>query len=127
MSRSDKTKDPHTLGCVGYSHAPDLAAGDERLPKFEKQREEFGFDDSEMWNLDITIAQFLAPRLRRYAEVCPFLLEPDDFREEGILRLAELLELVTEHHFMGGASEEDIQRLRAAMHEFADNLTDLWT
>lgn len=37
-----------------------------RARKFRNQRLERGFDDSEMWNLDSTIAQFILPRLKRY-------------------------------------------------------------
>lgn len=35
----------------------------EQFSKFEAQRRERGFDDSETWNLDMTIAKFILPRL----------------------------------------------------------------
>jgi hypothetical protein len=34
------------------------------------QRRYRGWDDSELWDLDETIAQFIAPRLRRFSELC---------------------------------------------------------
>ena len=34
----------------------------------EKQREEHGFDSTELWNLDVTFAKFLVPRLKAYKE-----------------------------------------------------------
>ena len=37
--------------------------------KYKMQRLERGFDDTETWNLDYTLAKFLAPRLRRFIEV----------------------------------------------------------
>ena len=41
----------------------------ERGKLYRKQRLERGFDDSETWNLDCTIAQFILPRLKRFKEV----------------------------------------------------------
>ena len=41
----------------------------ERLEHFKKQREENGFDDTETWHLDKTIALFLMPRLERFIQV----------------------------------------------------------
>jgi hypothetical protein len=41
----------------------------ERLEYFKKQREENGFDDTETWHLDKTLALFLIPRLERFIQV----------------------------------------------------------
>ena len=38
---------------------------------YKKQREERGWDDTETWNLDSTIAQFVYPRLKRFIELEP--------------------------------------------------------
>lgn len=40
-----------------------------RAIKFWWQRRTRGWDDSDTWSLDITIAQFALPRFRRYMEV----------------------------------------------------------
>lgn len=37
--------------------------------KYKLQREERGFDDSELWSFDTTVAKFIAPRLRAFKEV----------------------------------------------------------
>ena len=37
--------------------------------RYRRQREKRGFDDSETWNLDYTVACFLLPRLRRFIEL----------------------------------------------------------
>lgn len=42
---------------------------DRREAKFKKQRQKRGFDDSETWSLDYTIACFLIPRLKRFIEL----------------------------------------------------------
>ena len=41
----------------------------ERLDHFKKQREDNGFDDTETWHLDKTVALFLIPRLERFIQV----------------------------------------------------------
>jgi len=41
----------------------------EKLEKYKKQREEQGFDDTETWHLDKTLALFLIPRLKRFIQV----------------------------------------------------------
>jgi len=41
----------------------------EKLEKYKKQRDQNGFDDTETWHLDKTLALFLIPRLKRYIQV----------------------------------------------------------
>ena len=41
--------------------------GDERHEMWRKQREEYGFDEREIWDLKIVISAFLFPRLRMFA------------------------------------------------------------
>ena len=41
----------------------------EKLERYKKQREEQGFDDTETWHLDKTLALFLLPRLKRFIRV----------------------------------------------------------
>lgn len=45
------------------------ADGSPELQKHIKQRETQGFDDTETWLLDKTLALFLLPRLKRYIQV----------------------------------------------------------
>ncbi len=45
-----------------------LNKNDSRVKEFAKQRKKFGFDDTELWNLEATIAKFTLPRLKRYRE-----------------------------------------------------------
>ena len=44
---------------------------DPREPEWKRQREERGFDDRELWSLDVTLAKFLVPRLKAFREVAP--------------------------------------------------------
>lgn len=41
---------------------------DMRAKEYQKQRIERGFDNSELWSLDVTIAKFILPRLKAFRE-----------------------------------------------------------
>lgn len=36
--------------------------------QFYQQRRKWGFDDSDLWNLDMTIAEFALPRIKKFRE-----------------------------------------------------------
>jgi len=42
---------------------------DPRYPEWKKQQAERGFDNTELWSLNHTIAEYLYPRIRAFAEV----------------------------------------------------------
>ena len=46
----------------------DTAKTKKRWKKYQKQNKEFGFDETETWNLDNTIIQFTLPRLKYFRE-----------------------------------------------------------
>jgi len=43
----------------------------DKEPEYTQQRLNKGFDDSETWSLDTTIASFIIPRLERYLVLAP--------------------------------------------------------
>jgi len=51
-----------------YGCSSELGLDDERQAEWKKQREERGFDSTELWNLDVTIARFIVPRLKLFVE-----------------------------------------------------------
>ena len=86
---------------------------DKREKKFVKQRQTVGFDDSETWNLDMTIAGFVLPRLKRFKEVCA--VHPGELTEEewdGILdEMIAGFELISKT--VNHSKEEDKQANKA--------------
>lgn len=50
-----------------YGCSKKISLTDPRQVLWATQRAERGFDDTELWNLDMTIAEFIAPRLKAYA------------------------------------------------------------
>ena len=77
-----ESKDPYGINNVNFSLiSPDHPKWD----KFTKQRLECGFDDSEVWNLDLTIAKFVLPRIERlkktFAGYPGFLKNENEWKE----------------------------------------------
>jgi hypothetical protein len=44
---------------------------DNRYKKYKNQLKKYSFCDSETWNLDTTIVEFILPRLKRFRKICP--------------------------------------------------------
>ena len=61
---------PEALKNINFSVSDEVYAKDkEKLDVHQKQRFERGFDDTETWHMDRTIALFIIPRLKRFMEV----------------------------------------------------------
>ena len=59
-------KDPYGIENVNFSR---VGITDNRWDKYKEQRLKRGFDDTELWNLDNTICEFIIPRLKRFREI----------------------------------------------------------
>lgn len=61
---------PEALNNICFSVADQVYEKDEKQKEIHRQRRfEFGFDDTETWHLDCTMALFIIPRLKRFMEV----------------------------------------------------------
>ena len=66
----DSLKSSTTIEINNFSIAEEVYKDEpEKLEKYKKQRDENGFDDTETWHLDKTVALFLIPRIKRYIQV----------------------------------------------------------
>lgn len=63
--KSFTTTDANNFSIAEEVYPDDL----DKLAHYKKQRDEKGFDDTETWHLDKTIALFLMPRLERFIQV----------------------------------------------------------
>lgn len=54
---------------MDYGCSKDMPPNDERQLLWAQQRQDRGFDDTETWGLNITIAQFIVPRLKTFREL----------------------------------------------------------
>ena len=77
VSREGEDKDPYGIPNVNFTL---IDRDDEKWKKYQQQRLERGFDDSELWSLDHTITSFILPRLKRFKEItCGY---PSDMSEK---------------------------------------------
>ena len=61
---------PEGLKNINFSVAEEIYGKDPAsLEKYKQQRFENGFDDTETWHIDRTLALFIIPRLKRFIEV----------------------------------------------------------
>lgn len=79
-SKSKKVKVPKNY----YGLAYELPENDKRRPRYLKQVEKLGFDDTETWSLDTTFVKFLLPRLKRYKEIAAIDLDAHEGYREAI-------------------------------------------
>lgn len=84
MSNSNDDLNPLAYtGCV-----LELPPDDSRLSMYRKQRDERGFDGTELWSLSSTIAEFIAPRLTAFRdEAGDYIHMSDETREETDLAI----------------------------------------
>lgn len=62
----EKNMDTYGIKNVNFSL---IKPGESGWDQSRRDRVERGFDDSELWSLDITIAKFILPRLQRFQQV----------------------------------------------------------
>lgn len=65
MTEEIKNIDPIGIKNVNFTLGKDT---DKRADEWKLQRLTRGFDDTELWSLDCTIARFIAPRLKAFKE-----------------------------------------------------------
>ena len=71
---------------IGFNNTPDTfnaGANDEREEKWKNEREVFGFDERETWNLDSTFYIWLYERLKMYLDVTIVDLDYHKFDYNG--------------------------------------------
>jgi hypothetical protein len=96
---------------------------DKREVEFAKQRVERGFDDSETWSLDFTIASFILPRLKRYQELVKDVFVRDYEVEEDINSFMKALELVIRD---GVITSEEKEVVKKGLEKFPKIFMGLW-
>ena len=130
MEPQQPRPDPKTLGIpnICFSIIDDDS---KRAPEFAEQRRTRGFDDSELWSLDSTIAAFILPRLRRFKEIAhghPGQITPEEW--DGILdKMILAFERVAGQFELGATRDQERQyseEIEEGMKLFAEWFSSLW-
>lgn len=116
-------RDPYGIHNVCFSI---IDENDSRWEKFTEQRLKRGFDNSELWNLDGTIAKFIYPRLKEFVE-CSKGIRPADKDEnewqEILNKMVRGFELISSDRI----KTEDEEKLEIeALNLFCENFFSLW-
>lgn len=99
------------------------------LEMYKKQRTEQGFDDTETWHLDRTIALFLIPRLKKFIEVNNGI--PSDETEESYNEKLRFIVFAFENYYATNKYYESVdnderQKLTDDVKKAVEYLSKLW-
>lgn len=121
--------DPRGIKNVNFSLGRE---DDEREPEWKAQRLTRGFDDTEMWSLDCTIAAFIAPRLKVFKEQAaqigdhPVNITSEKW-QEILSQMIEGFELYTDHfNWPSDDSNENWKKVYKALELFKNWFMNLW-
>lgn len=97
-----------------------------RMLKYWWQRRTRGFDDSEMWSLDYSLAEHIVPRLKRFKEVsCSY---PQDYEsleawQGDIQIMIDAFERIADNEDMKLEEYDEVNR---GLDLFRDRYFNLW-
>lgn len=124
-----KPVDPYGIKNVNFSL---INKDDGRFEAYKKQRLERGFDDSEMWSLDCTIAEFITPRLRVFKEHAkqigdhPCSITSEEW-QEILSQIIEGFALYPDHfHWPSEDSDANWKKVDTALELFHKWFFNLW-
>lgn len=118
------------LNYFGCAYDPDLL-NDQRQSRWAQERQEQGFDSTELWDLQITLAQFILPRLKAFKDNTGG--HPLDItQEEWVSSIDRMIwsfeQIVNDDNFKETLEERLAynERIQKGLHLFAENFRSLW-
>lgn len=116
---------------MDYGFSSTMRPEDERQPHWARQREERGFDDTELWALDSALSQMIVVRLKAFKDghichpPCITMEEWDGIIQKMIDGFEEVLtrDLTTEKR----GREWDGEKVQEGLKLFAEYFCDLWS
>lgn len=122
IENEDK-KDPYGVQNINFSKFDYSKTSEENLRKYELQRYERGFDDSEIYDLDDTIIKFLVPRLKVFREIHDNSAPKDLTVGQWNAILDEMIEGFEDYVHSDDMVPEKYSR---ALELFKEHFEDLW-
>lgn len=127
---------------AGYAFDDDVS--EEKREEYRKEREERGFDSTELWNLEYTLASYILPRLKAFRKDADdnigypcAIYDDDDFHEDGHEKWLGILDKMIESFQMVVDNVEELEwvyednvkfkTFSEGMHLFAKYFLNLWT
>jgi hypothetical protein len=112
-----------------YSHAKDIREDDPRQEDWAKQRTERGFDDTELWNLDTTIAKFIHPRLAAFKGTkggYPGYMNSEEEWENALDKMIFAFEFLASHNKHDANNKATWAKVDKGLRTFAKHFGNLW-
>lgn len=98
--------------------------------KFLWQRITRGFDDSETWSLDYSLAKLILPRLKRFRELDPCFIPTDMTHDEWNTILDKMIYAfewaASDSRWYNECSEEESARVNEGLKLFAEYYFAMW-
>lgn len=113
------TKDPYNINNVNFTT---IGLDDERWNYYKTQRLERGFDDTECWNLDSTISQFIEPRLKVFKEQTAEY--PANLSKEEWDKV--LNKMLDAFHYINNDPDNHTEEINEGLDLFRKYFFDLW-
>lgn len=110
---------------IKYLGVPNVCFSLTDEKNFKKQRIERGFDDSETWALDCTIANFIIPRLERYIELTDKHVVKDEKHIKDINIILEALKLIVKNDGVRNWTDEEQKLVFKGLEKFSSCFLDL--
>jgi hypothetical protein len=100
-----------------------------KIEQYRQQRFERGFDDTETWHMDRTMALFIIPRLKRFIEVNNGI--PNDETEESYDEKISFIISAFENYYVSdkyfnSVDIEERKKLTDDVRQAVDYLSKLW-
>lgn len=123
MKKQNKI-DPMSCGvpniCFSY-----MEKGDKTWNESKRQRLTRGFDDSETWSLDATIAKFIVPRLERFIEIYKDFV--DDSENHYVPKMEQALKSFKMYvNDTDLYNKENYNEMMEGIRAFAEIFPELW-
>lgn len=107
----------------GYAFDKEMK-NDKRKKRWNKQRREFGVDDSETWSLDVTLAHYILPRLKMYNKVAFNVIDAPELQKD-VEKMIEAFEIiVSDDNYV--PTKEQNEKVQEGLDLFAKNYRALW-
>ena len=90
---------------------------------YKHQFNKRGFDDSVTWSLDITLAQFILPRLKRYIKVARKVIVIEPRFQKAIDRMIKGFTILADDEMF---THSDYRKVRIAFVELSNFHNHLW-
>lgn len=119
-------RDPYGIQNVNFSLIDER---DKRWEDFKRQRVERGFDESETWALDSTIAKFILPRLTEFREcTCgyPGFMDSADEWHDVLNKMIDAFELLAKDDKPIVWPEDEREVIDEGLKLFAEYFESLW-